>query len=370
MIELKIFKNICYFYYIKFLYFIGFINNNTYYDNIIEIIKKNGVVFVKLAQIISSRKDLGNVNLDPLFKSKLTNLQDKCFYDLEPIIFDDFNYINNTPISAGSICNIHLINYNNKKSILKTKQKNINNKIHLGIKIISKINSLYNFFSRKNINIINYDDFYKNLLKQTDLNQESNNQNKFADIFKDYDSIRVPEIQYDYDFIIMEYIEGIKMDDFIKKYPELKNEVYSIVYCALCKMISNGIIHSDFHNGNFLFNLEEGKVKMTILDYGIVCQLNKEQNYHLNEFLNLRNIRKWKKKSHHLRRFFIALNPICENIIIEKNLENAESVNFIDIMLNSGSINIPSEFISFFSTFQVLNETVLDIEEKNYDYKY
>jgi len=97
---------------------IGVLDEESFYNNIIQKIQNNGVVFIKIAQILSSRQRL-NGGLPVAFIEKLRNMQDKCFF-YSNTVRAEFKYISEKPLAAGSICNVHLINYDNKISIIKT----------------------------------------------------------------------------------------------------------------------------------------------------------------------------------------------------------------------------------------------------------
>ena len=43
-------------------------------------------------------------------------------------------------------------------------------------------------------------------------------------------------------------------------------------------MVSENIIHGDFHQGNFLFYKSDNKVHITILDFGLIFKLTSEQS--------------------------------------------------------------------------------------------
>ena len=94
------------------LFFFQFVDEDQYYNKIVDIIKTNGVVFVKLAQIFCSRNDVHRRVPPSLFK-KIRTLQDKCYYANSDnhIEVPGMEYQSLPPIAAGSICNVHSVTY-------------------------------------------------------------------------------------------------------------------------------------------------------------------------------------------------------------------------------------------------------------------
>ena len=67
--------------------------------------------------------------------------------------------------------------------------------------------------------------------------------------------------------------EGYKINEFFNNYPDYRDEAVALLYSCLYKMINNRTLHGDLHFGNFLFKLDNNEVKITLLDFGIICYL-------------------------------------------------------------------------------------------------
>ena len=76
-------------------------------------------------------------------------------------------------------------------------------------------------------------------------------------------------------YIVMEYVEGISLDQYVKKYGHLSvleaSEIIRITSIGFAAIHDLGLIHRDIKPSNFMMT-EEGKIK--IMDFGIAKDLN------------------------------------------------------------------------------------------------
>ena len=349
---------------IKVLNKANLLSEDNFNETMINFIKDQGIVFIKFAQIISSRNDM-NKQISVKLRDKLRTLQDKCFIDQEYEYYQNINYLNYNPISAGSIASVFLIKHNNETCILKKTHTNIKNKINLSIENLKLFLKFVKFFNGTDFTkIINLNEYKEYLKIQTKLDIEAKTQKKFFYIFKDYQNIDIPLVKYyNQDAIIMEYKNGDKLDIFIEKYPNHKNEAIAIIYASMIIMVKNKCIHGDFHFGNFLFKLNnENNIVLTILDFGICCKIDNLQSKYLLNSLNPKNSNEKINKN-----LFNFINTFNTNEYFEFDLDNT-NLNIIDILF-SKNIILPSEIISFFTTLQILiiNVKTLKREDKNFN---
>ena len=126
-------------------------------------------------------------------------------------------------------------------------------------------------------------------------------------------------------------------------------------------MIKNKIVHGDLHFGNFLFNLNDDKkrVEITILDFGVTCQLTDKQSKYLTTFLKTKNKNK----------LILFLKEIMINIPESLEIdENSKDTNIIKKILNNDNIILPSNFISLFSTLKIVFELQAECQKLNPDF--
>ena len=348
----------------------GLVNEETYYNNIIQKIQNNGVVFIKIAQILSSRQR-SNGGLPVAFIEKLRNMQDKCFF-YSNTVRPELKYISEKPLAAGSICNVHLIDYDKKICIIKTVHNDISKKIDDCIQKISNIRKTCHLFSLKHrivqgldlIDLLDYTNFLK---KQLNLMKEAEQQEVIRHIFADVPLISIPKVYENKpDYIIMEFIPGLKYFEFIEKYPERQDEASTLIYCAFYKMITAGIVHGDFHHGNFLLRLINDKVHLTMLDFGMMCEFTEEQkaillmtfNYSVDE----------KTRTTYLIKFVTSISPDFKTTL--EKYENIAAPDVIANILQVEQLVLPMDYITLFVTLQNVFLLIAELKtRKGSDFK-
>ena len=123
------------------------------------------------------------------------------------------------------------------------------------------------------------------MIAQTDLQQEVYNMNLMYKNCLHTDYVTIPKSYPEYSsedrsFFVMDYIDGCKLSEI--------NEDDKATYCVqLAKfgikcILYNRVYHGDLHPGNILFTKDtEGKLRLGIIDFGIIGTLTREeQNYY------------------------------------------------------------------------------------------
>jgi predicted unusual protein kinase regulating ubiquinone biosynthesis (AarF/ABC1/UbiB family) len=353
-IILVIFK----FFTLKILNYFNIVSNNYFYDNIIKCIQNEGIAFIKFAQGLGSRKDMKKYIPYELL-NKIRDLQDKCFVD-NNLNLIKFDLLEKNAIAAGSIASIYLINYNNKKSILKRKNDNIDKlmkkskeSLKLFLKIIA-IFTKYNFF-----NNFDFNDYFSFLKFQTFMDLEAVNQLKFIRIFKKYDNIIIPQVHYfNRENLVMEYQPGLKLNEIAVKFPEFEFEAMSIIYAAMIVMVQNKVLHGDLHYGNFSFKIIDDSIKLIILDFGVICEFTNEQSNYLLNLINPKNNKKIKNENGIL--FVKSLDIDTTNI----DIEGKKFDEILEIIFKSNA-KINYNIFSCLTTLQVILSNTSYFRKKN-----
>lgn len=262
----------------KLTYLLGFTNQKNFDDAILEFIKNSGTIFIKYCQIITSGSNYStSKEITNYLFNKMKNLQDNNDYN-NIILFDNINYISTKPINTGSVANIFKIEYKNEICILKNLSYNAKNKIDLSFKNFKLIKNLiyyidiklYYFFKS-----LDSKEYYDLLINNLNLEQESLNLKKFKNIFKNYELFIIPNIFYfSKNKIIMSYENGYKINEIKEFFPLYYNDALLLIMSFIYLSLTNNIIHSDLHFSNFFFKIENDKIKMIILDFGMVKYLN------------------------------------------------------------------------------------------------
>ena len=117
-------------------------------------------------------------------------------------------------------------------------------------------------------------------------------------------------------------------------------------------MIKTKKIHGDFHGGNFYFKIEDEILKIIVLDFGIICNLTDMQSKYLLRSLNMKLCKN--KRNEAFIEFIYSLDNNLKNELKKYNIELNTDFNYIISLIIEKNIKINAEFISFFTTFQML----------------
>lgn len=253
--------------------------------------------------------------------------EDDDIYSIEPInsgmislVFKSYNKLTNEPI------------------IIKLKRKNIEEKLTNAIdnllffiKIISYMPFIKKYkiqeIVERNIDIIKH---------QTDFHEEVENIIKIRRNCENLKYIIIPNVfdkvtkKYP-NVIMMEYIEGIKIDQIEKEdYEPFAKQVLKF---GIITSIIHGFTHGDLHSGNILFIKDENniknKYKIGILDFGIMYIIEKEFKENLFDvFTNIFN------EQPNVTAEKILLSGFMEPVELLKNLPE-EKYNYLLNMATS-----------------------------------
>ena len=353
---------------IKLAHFLKLITTNTYNKFLLWIIKFNGPVSIKVFQILSSSPEFNKIGGADLIK-KLETLQSNV-YPHKRKLFKRFKYKSRKPIASGTIGQIYLVELPDAlgtTGILKVAHSYIDQDIISSVEKLKIAKALSKFILPKFYKIlrnINLTDFKNLLLLQTNFDYEYQNLIKFQKVFNNYEMIKIPNvIKHNKKYLLMTKEEGLHINDFMSKYPNHNDECVALLYSSIYLMITKCIIHGDLHFGNFLFKLDNHQVKISILDFGIICYLNELQSNYLLAFLKSKSTQ---NKHTNLINFIlsIVLNKNSDFITTEyKNnitlMQNTKSNELLEKILSDNRIEIPSNFISLFTTLKI----ILDLQK-------
>ena len=209
---------------------------------------------------------------------------DGTIMDIMPVVknyLDSKEYDIIDTIGSGSIGQVYKIKCkkSGEKYVMKVKHSNIESQIKLvrnifkyiyNIKIFNKL--FYKYFP---FNLIDFlDDFYK----QSDFINESNNILYFYHKYQDNPYIIIPKlIKTSENIIIMEYIDGICLDDLdINEYNKSKIIILLYLFIRNNLLVLNNN-HGDLHKYNWKVSNDKlnNIYKIIIYDFGYCFRLTK-----------------------------------------------------------------------------------------------
>ncbi|HSQ90358.1 ABC1 kinase family protein [Romboutsia sp.] len=273
------------------------IKNMSTAEKIRRAIEELGPTYIKLGQILSTRKDL----LDQDIIDELSNLRDnveefdtniaKSIFKNEIGLDIDkvFNNFNNKPIAAASIGQVYEARLESgEEVIVKIQRPNIEETIKSDLEILKSMAiGLKDLNKDIDIDLIQIvEEFKTQLIRELDYNFEAINAIKFKKIFKDSNEVYIPQVYGEYTtkkVLVMEKIIGVKLSD-VKKIRELgwdTKVISEIGVRSLFKQIfEHGFFHADPHPGN-IFVL--GKNTISYVDFGMIGIVDKKSLSLLNE---------------------------------------------------------------------------------------
>ena len=270
-------------------------------ENIRLICEDLGPIFVKLGQMISTRKDL----LSEDIATELAKLQDnvtpfdgeiarKLIEDeLGKNINDIFESFDSSPMASASIAQVHPAKLKTGEDVIvKVVRPDIRSKIIQDISLMKKIaNYLENLsddFKRMHlIDIVN--DYEMVIYDELNLIKEAANAKQIRKNFLNSTNIYIPTVYCSYltnKVMIMERIYGIPIND--KKSLEMENISFEdiaekSVELFFIQVFEHNFFHADMHPGNIFIQKHNDSFRFVLVDFGIMGSLSEFDKKYLAE---------------------------------------------------------------------------------------
>ena len=260
-----------------------------------------GPIFVKLGQVISTRKDL----LSDDISFELSKLQDnvKPFpkdismqiieNELGDKISNIFNNFTAEPLASASIAQVHSAQLKNGKDVIvKVVRPGIHKAIEKDLLLMKRIaeflTSLSDDFKRMHlIEVVN--DYELLVYDETDLIKESTNAKKIRDNFKNSKLIYIPEIYWNYvtrNILVMERTYATPINDreeLIRQGIDFEKLATNAVESFFIQVFEHNFFHADMHPGNIFVDKVGNDVQFVLVDFGIMGSLSTFDKRYLAE---------------------------------------------------------------------------------------
>ena len=272
------------------------IKNMTIGERIRKVCEELGPTYVKLGQILSTRKDLFDQNIiNELIKLRdnvevfdtqvaINILTEELNQPLEKV-FEEFNQ---TPIAAASLGQVYEAKLKTGETVIvKIQRPNVEEIIKSDIEILKSIStSLVDLKKDLNIDIESIiGDFEAKILRELDYNFESINAIKFQNVFSKTNEVYIPKVFMESTtkkVLVMEKIVGVKLSN-INKIKQLgwnTKKISEIGIKSLFKQIFEyGFFHADPHPGN-IFVINENCI--AYIDFGMMGIIDRKMLNLLN----------------------------------------------------------------------------------------
>ena len=245
-----------------------------------------GPTFIKIGQLMSSRKDVFGKEFTDELKDLQDNISPVTFDELRPdfkTIHDQFQFIEEIPFASASIGQVHKARLiSGEDVVIKARRPDICENINDDFELISLLLDLCeNVISSPRILEIRilFQEYYSILKEEIDFEKEKNNMLTFQQMFSNVPWIKIPRVYENAsnsNIITMEYVPSIKIDNKydIDKLKFNKSTIADkLIESYITQIIDFGIIHLDPHPGNIGI-VNTGKI--VFYDFGMILTLEKK----------------------------------------------------------------------------------------------
>jgi predicted unusual protein kinase regulating ubiquinone biosynthesis (AarF/ABC1/UbiB family) len=299
------------------------------------------MLYVKIFQAIA----LNSSFIDETIDTKLVDFTDHAPFTIDDIDFKslydlsvehnlDFRGGWNKPINSGMISLVFkAYDRDGKKLAVKVKRLNIDKTLDDAIDNLLFVIQI--FFRGTQVSEIVHKNIHT-IKNQTDFTCEIQNMIKFKENCQHLDYIVVPSVvesitKKNTNVIVMDYIESVKLHELTSDEKLIYAE--KVIKFGLVTLFIHGFIHCDLHSGNVLFVKNGNDLKLGILDFGIVSELNqefKEIMYNLVVGIDIENA---------------SFDEVAQNCLLSGIIEPVDAI-----------INMPSE--QFMIIKKIMSETL------------
>lgn len=257
-------------------------------------VKELGPTYIKIGQFISTRSDIFGED----FTNELRQLQD----NVNPMTREDLDFlkapiqanfksIDDTPIAAASIGQVHLAHLRDDTQVaLKFRRRNISKTIHEDFTLLlAFIRVIKLFTNHRQIQEleISLTEYYNLLQEEIDFQKEVSNMETFSHQFRHEKYLKVPKPIKELctpDIIVMEYVPAYKINQLPDNYDAAKVS-QKLLECFFNQVVQHGFVHIDPHPGNVGMSPSG---QLVFYDYGMFVELEPDmKNYIKSLFLAL-----------------------------------------------------------------------------------
>ncbi|WP_240375541.1 ABC1 kinase family protein [Bacillus piscicola] len=299
-----------------------------------RVIEELGPTFVKLGQLISTRKDI----FPPAIIQELEKLQDEVepfpFKEAQQIIESDLNgslsdlflEFEETPMAAASIGQVHKATLHDGREVaVKVSRPHIKEIVEKDIDIMRDLAKLLTqrFHWARYYRLQDIIEEYADAIRdEVDYFTEARNTEKMRNIMKDHPHIEIPEIMEEYcsrRVLTMSFLQGIKLNELRSSEKTFHRETLArtLTDAFLHQVLIHGFFHSDPHPGNIIFIDED---TASFIDFGQIGRLNKTMRKQFVDYV----IAMTKQQPLQVARTIYEMADIPESIDHDQFVEDVE----------------------------------------------
>ncbi|MFJ1627603.1 ABC1 kinase family protein [Marinilactibacillus psychrotolerans] len=267
--------------------------------NLRKAFEELGPSFIKIGQIISTRRDL----LPSNYIQELSKLRDDAppfsYNEMRRIFEKDlglsfeevFLYVDEKPLASASVAQVHKAKLKSGENvIIKVQRPEIEENLLRDIRLFSRIVSMAPNTVKEML--VDAESAFKEMLETTKIELDFRNEAKYLVRFRELNkSARAVTAPKPYltltskRVLVEEYIDGIKglnPSKIISAGYEKQDIAEKLVYSFLSQVFNDGFFHGDPHQGNLMIKDQQ----IVFLDFGITGELSSNVRESLVKLVN------------------------------------------------------------------------------------
>lgn len=218
--------------------------------------------------------------LPPAIQTLLSKLEHQSYFlsfsEIKKNIPQDFLHrleIEETPLAAASLGQVHRARFQDKTLALKIQYKGVRRAIDSDLRTLRYLLKLGRFLPKFGDLDPLFEEVREMLYLESDYRRELEHTKKFKTLLAEYPEFHVPEVYPEFStekVIAFEFIEAFGVREASEKIPqEIRNHLGEAMLTLLFEEIFRwGIIQTDPNPGNFFLREDEGKWQWVLFDFG------------------------------------------------------------------------------------------------------
>jgi ubiquinone biosynthesis protein len=191
--------------------------------------------------------------------------------------------------------------------VVKTKRKHIAARVDKSLRVLRRMLATVNWVCPIPSLMEAYHEISENFNAQLNFVKEFNNHQRFYEMFKECEYIKVPQLfpsECTEDRIVMTKMEGVPIHELTEEQKEksISRLARLIVQC----LVHHGLLHADLHAGNIMFNEDY----VGILDFGFMISITQEEVTVLSQLFKAFALDNYREAAKHTMHFIQPLDTL------------------------------------------------------------